>query len=315
MSFYRAAPRPFDVFEMYATKVSDRVYMLDTYAVGVPGTVSAYLVKGPKPTLVDCGYASSYASVLAGMAEVGVMPSDVRYIVPTHVHLDHAGAAGRLVKEMPNAEVVAHERGAPHLVDPTKLIESSKRVFGSAVMEHYGLPEPIPSERVTSVGKEERLDLGGGVTATLIHAPGHAPHQISVLLDDTKALLTADAVGIVYPGMKALIPTTPPPSFDPLELVSTLDRLRQTRPTELLVPHFGTRKDVEWVFTRTAELVKQWVDEVKEEWKKGRTLDEVAEKMEGEVKKDAGVNELEIYASVSVRTSVMGIMHYLDKSA
>lgn len=300
---------------MYATKVSERVYMLDTYALGVPGTVSAYLVKGPKPTLVDCGYSSSYANVLAGMAEVGVMPSDVRYVVPTHVHLDHAGAAGRLIKEMPNAEVIAHERGAPHLIDPTRLVESSKRVFGGAVMEHYGLPEPIPSGRVTPVGKEERLDLGGSLTATLIHAPGHAPHQIAVLLDDTKALLTADAVGIVYPGMKALIPTTPPPSFNPAELASTVDALRQIRPTELLVPHFGTRKDVEWIFARTTELVHRWVEQVKEEWKKGKTLDEVAEKMEVEVKKDAGVGDLEIFAKVSVRTSVMGIMHYLDKSA
>lgn len=300
---------------MYATKVSERVYMLDTYALGVPGTVGAFLVKGPKPTLVDCGYSSSYGNVLSGMAEAGVMPSEVRYVVPTHVHLDHAGAAGRLVREMPNAEVICHEKGAPHLIDPARLVESSTRVFGSAVMELYGLPEPISPERVTPVGKEEHLDLGDGLTATLIHAPGHAPHQISVLLDDTKALLTADAVGIVYPGMKALIPTTPPPSFNPRELVSTIDSLRQIEPAELLVPHFGTRKDVGWVFTRTAELVERWVEQVKEEWKKGKPLDVVAEKMEGEVKKDAGIQDLELYAKVSVRTSVMGIMHYLGKSA
>ena len=107
---------------MYAAKVSERVYILDTYALGQPGTVSAYLVKGPKPTLVDCGYASSYRSVLEGLAEVGTMPSDIRYVVPTHVHLDHAGAAGRLLKQMPNARVVAHEKSVPHLVDPTKQI-------------------------------------------------------------------------------------------------------------------------------------------------------------------------------------------------
>ncbi len=299
---------------MYATKVSERVYMLDTYALGQPGTVSAYLIQGPKPTLVDCGYSSSYQSVLAGLAEVGVMPTDVRYLVPTHVHLDHAGAAGRLVKEMPNAEVVAHERSIPHLVDPTRLVESSTQVFGKMIMDLYGTPDPIPSERTTAVGKEAHLDLGDGLTATLVHTPGHAPHQISVLLDDTKALLTADAVGIVYPGMKALIPTTPPPSFKPADLVSSIAMLRQMTPSELLVPHFGVRKDVDWVFDRTADLVQLWVNKVKVLWKEGRSLDQVTEAMESDVARDAGLPDLAIYAKVSIRTSVMGIMHYFDKN-
>ncbi len=299
---------------MYSSKVSDRVYVLDTYALGQPGTVSAYIVKGPKPALVDCGYASSYESVLMGLAEVGVMPTDVRYLVPTHVHLDHAGAAGRLLREMPNAEVVAHERSVPHLVDPTRLIESSTKVFGTAIMGLYGLPEPIPADRITAVGEETSLELGDGMSATMMHAPGHAPHQISILLDKPRAMLTADAVGIVYPGMKALIPTTPPPSFNPNELVATVGKIRQASPSELLLPHFGSRKDADWVFDRTAELVEQWVERVKELWKKGASLETVTEAMQGEVERDAGTAGLPIYAQVSVRTSVMGIMHYLEKN-
>ncbi|MDG6990469.1 MAG: MBL fold metallo-hydrolase [Nitrososphaerota archaeon] len=299
---------------MYATKVAERVYLLDTYALGVAGTVGAYLVKGPKPALVDCGYSSSYESVLAGLAEVGVMPSEVRYVIPTHVHLDHAGAAGRLLREMPNAEVVAHERALPHLEDPTRLIESSTMVFGRQIMELYGRPDPIPSGRMTAVREESRIDLGDGLTATLMHTPGHAPHQISVTLDNTGVLLTADAVGIVYPGLNALIPTTPPPSFNPSELVASVGRLRQMTPKTLLVPHFGARKDAEWVFGRTTELVSSWVTAVKEMWKQKSTLEKTSERMEETVATDAGVEELPIYAKVSVRTSVMGIMHYLDKN-
>jgi len=289
--------------------------MLDTYALGQPSTVSVFLIKGPKPTLVDCGYSSSYENVLSGLSEVGVMPSDIRYVVPTHVHLDHAGAAGRLLREMPNAEVIAHERGVPHLVDPTRLIESSTKVFGKAIMELYGTPEPIPAERITAVGKEASLDLGAGLSATLMYSPGHAPHQISVMLDQSRSLMTADSVGIVYPGLKALIPTTPPPSFDPKQLVATVGSLRQTTPSELLVPHFGTRKDVEWVFDQTAELVERWVELVRGLWKKGTSLDDASEVMEKGVLQEAGVQDLPIYAKVSVRASVMGIMHYLEKSS
>ena len=299
---------------MFATKVSERVYLLDTYALGQPGTVSAYLVKGPKPTLVDCGYASSYENVLKGLAELGTMPSDVRYIIPTHVHLDHAGAAGRLLKEMSNAQVVAHEKSVPHLVDPTRLIESSSKVFGASIMALYGLPDPIPRDRTTAVGNEASLDLGDGLSATLVHTPGHAPHQISVVLERPKVMFTADAVGIVYPGMKALIPTTPPPSFNPGELVATIGNLRQTKPSELLVPHFGARRDADWVFDRTIELVTKWVEEVKSLWKKGMSLNAATEVMLGEVAQDAGTADLPIYVQVSVRTSVMGILHFLEKN-
>ncbi len=299
---------------MYATSVSDRVYLLDTFALGQPGTVGVYLIKGPKPTLVDCGYASSYQNVLSGLAEVGVMPSDIRYMIPTHVHLDHAGAAGRLLREMPNAEVVTHEKSVKHLVDPTKLIESATKVFGEVIMRMYGDPEPISAERITAVGEEAHLDLGDGLTATLMHTPGHAPHQISMMLDDSKALLTADAVGIVYPDLKTLIPTTPPPSFKPDELVASIGALEQTTPKELLVPHYGTRKDVDWVFKTTAEKVPKWVERVRQLKNAGMSLDDVSEVMEAEVTKEAGVDELAIYAKVSVRTSVMGILHYLEKN-
>jgi glyoxylase-like metal-dependent hydrolase (beta-lactamase superfamily II) len=291
------------------------VYLIDTYALGVPGTVGAYLLKGDKPALVDCGYATSYENVLKGLAEAGVKPSEVRYVIPTHVHLDHAGAAGRLLREMPNAEVWAHEKSVPHLVDPTRLIESSTRVFGSAVMELYGLPEKIPPERVTALGEETHLDLGSGMSMTILHAPGHAPHQVSIIIDRTGAMLTADAVGIVYPGMKALIPTTPPPSFNPSELVATIRKLKQTTPKELLVPHFGVRNDSEWVFDRTSELVLCWVETVRGMWKQKVSLEHASEAMEKEVAGDAGREELPIFAKVSVRTSVMGIMHYLDKNA
>jgi glyoxylase-like metal-dependent hydrolase (beta-lactamase superfamily II) len=300
---------------LYATKVAERVYLIDTMALGQANTVSAFVIKAPKVTLVDCGYATSYQNVLAGLADVGIAPSEVRYVIPTHVHLDHAGAAGRLLKEMPNAQVISHEKGTPHLVDPSRLIESATRVFGKAIMEMYGAPEPIPSDRITSVGSEMHLELGGGVTATLVHAPGHAPHQLAVLLDSGRTLLTADAVSIAYPGMKVMIPTTPPPSFDPKTLVSTVSELAQTDPNALLIPHFGARKDSETVFEKTRQGVLDWVNVVRDLKKAGKSLDEITDEMVARITTEEGVDDIPIYAKVSIRTSAMGILVYLEKNA
>ena len=294
--------------------MGEHVYLLDTMALGQAGTVSAFVIKAPKITLVDCGYASSYENVLAGFKEIGVSPSDVAYVIPTHVHLDHAGACGRLLREMPNARVIAQERGTPHLVDPTRLIESATKVFGKAIMEMYGLPEPMAADRITSVGKETRLELGEGVTATLVHVPGHAPHQLAVMLDGGRTLLTADAVSIAYPGMKTLIPTTPPPSLDPAALFSSVDALGQTDPRTLLMPHFGVRSDARSVFEETKKGVGEWIESVRDLKKGKKGLDEITDAMVERVIASEGTDALPVYAKISVRTSVMGILHYLEKN-
>ena len=299
---------------MFATRVTERVYLLDSRPFGLPNVVGVYVVKGPKVTIVDCGYASSYGNVLAGLEEIGVSPSEVKYIIPTHVHLDHAGAAGHLLREMPNAEMIAQEKGVPHLVDPSRLIESATRIFGRAMVEMYGAPVPVDPGRITPVGEEAHLDLGGGLSATLLHTPGHAPHQVSAFLEGRKLLLTADAVGTVYPEAGILIPTTPPPSFDPDSLVRSLSNLEQTDPTKLLVPHFGARDDVDGVIGQTKSKVRQWVKDVREMRNRKQTPDQIVEAVSTEVKREAGVTDLPMYVQISVRNSVMGVIHYLEKN-
>jgi glyoxylase-like metal-dependent hydrolase (beta-lactamase superfamily II) len=236
-------------------------------------------------------------------------------LIPTHVHLDHAGAGGRLLKEMPRAKVIAQERGVPHLVDPTKLIQSATAGFGEETIRMYGAPEAIPAERITSVGEEMHIDLGG-LSLTVLHAPGHAPHQVSVYVEEEKVLISADAVGIIYPALGVLWPTTPPPSLNPPELGRTTERLAQLDARLLLAPHFGVRSDVKAVLEQTKTVTNAWIEKVREMKKRGLSLEEITEELKTEVERESGVKkeDFPLYATISIRSSVMGILRYLEKN-
>ena len=300
---------------MPVSRISDRVYMIDTLALGQPNAVAAYVLRSSKTALIDCGYASSAATVLEGLQELSIAPSDVDYVIPTHVHLDHAGSAGELMKRMSKAKLIAQERGVPHLADPTRLIQSATAVFGEKAIDAYGRPIGIDTERMTAVGEELHLQLGG-MSITAIHSPGHAPHQISVYVEEEKVLVAADAVGIVYRNIPMVIPTTPPPSLNPSELGRTTEKLAQLGATTILAPHFGVRTDVLHVLEATKTKTNEWVERVRALKSGGSSLDEVAAALKHSVAAEAGVREEDFpnYADVSIRASAMGILHYLEKN-
>ena len=202
---------------MVSSKITGRAFMIDTVGMGNSSTVAVYVVKGGRRTaVIDCGYASTYGNVMQGLRELGIEPSRVDYLIPTHLHLDHAGAAGHLLRYMPRARVIAHERAVPHLVDPTKLVESATSLFGEKLVQMYGKPLPIDKNKITAVGAESHVDLGGA-TLTTLHAPGHAPHQISVLFEEEHLLFSADAVGMVFPCVPHAAADDPSPELRPGE--------------------------------------------------------------------------------------------------
>jgi len=302
---------------MPSNKVSGRAYMIDTIGAGDSSTVAVYVVRGARKTaLVDCGFASSYGNILRGLRDLGVEPSKVDYLIPTHVHLDHAGGAGHLIKYMPKAKVIAHEKAAPHLVDPTKLVEGASALFGPKLVEMYGKPVPIDKNRVQAVGEESHLDLGGASLTTL-YAPGHAPHQISVFYEEEHLLFSADAVGIILPAFPTLLPTTPPPSLDPVKLGQTLERFRQMDPKMLLVPHFGVRKDVGLVLDRTKEETDRWIAEIRALNDRHVPQEQVVAEVRRRISAETGmpIAMFPGFVNVMVRISILGILGYLNRAS
>lgn len=276
------------------------VYTVDTELVGARGVMSAYLIDAERPALVDTGAAPAAEVVLSAMETVGIDPDELAYLLPTHVHLDHAGATGALARACPNATVLAHERGRPYLVDPERverLIASARDALGP-VADAYGEPEVVPADRCDSLGDGDAVDLGDR-TLTAIDAPGHAPHQLCFLDAETDALFAADAAGAYIEDR--LTPTTPPPSFDPEATVETVERLREYAPEHLLYGHFGARSDADDALAAYAELIPQWVEAVRE-YREGR--DDPA---------TIAADLPERWESMTVVRDVAGVLGHLDR--
>jgi glyoxylase-like metal-dependent hydrolase (beta-lactamase superfamily II) len=221
---------------------------------------AGFLVTGPQPALVEAGSQSSTGAVLAALAEAGVGARDLRWVVVSHVHLDHAGAAGDIAAAFPNATVVVHEQGAPHLADPSRLIASAARVYGPLLDSLYGRMLPVPSDRLLAAGDGLTIDVGGGRRLRMVDSPGHARHHQAILDEATGTLMVGDAVGVLLPDLGVLRPATPPPDFDLELMVSSLRRFRELRPARMVLTHFGPVGDVEATLAQAESEVRRWVD-------------------------------------------------------
>ena len=253
--------------------LGDEVFAIDTQMAGYAGITSSYLIRGSKPCLIETGTALSAPVVIDALATLGIGPGDLATVVVTHIHLDHAGGVGDIAAAYPNAQVVVHEKGARHLADPTKLVASAQRVFGSDMDRMFGVLIATPSERLVTLGEQGFVDLGDGRRLDAFHNPGHASHHVALVDSLTGDLYTGDAAGVFVPDTAEVRPATPPPDFD-LELaLDSLRRMRDARPTRLLFSHFGPVTDVELVFDQSEEELRYWDEQVSTAYHAGMDLE------------------------------------------
>jgi glyoxylase-like metal-dependent hydrolase (beta-lactamase superfamily II) len=228
-----------------------------------PGHAAAHLiVDGGRAAFVDVGTNFSVPYLLAALDELGIGRAAVEYLLLTHVHLDHAGGAGRLMQELPNAVAVLHPRGAPHMIDPSRLIAGSRAVYGERMEELYGQLVPIAAPRVLVAQDGERLRLGER-TLELIHVPGHALHHYAVVDAAHASVFSGDTFGISYRALDTaqgnfITPTTPPSQFDPEQHLASIDRMLAYRPESVYLMHFSRVTQV----ARLGELLKMQVREL-----------------------------------------------------
>jgi glyoxylase-like metal-dependent hydrolase (beta-lactamase superfamily II) len=215
-----------------------------------PGHAAAHLIVDEgRAAFVDVGTNSSVPFLLGALDELGIARAAVDYLLLTHVHLDHAGGAGALMQELPNARAVLHPRGAPHMIDPGKLIAGSQAVYGEERFRRlYGELLPIPAARVRVVADGERIALGAR-TLELIHTPGHAQHHYAVVDEAHASIFSGDTFGISYRALDTrngafITPSTVPTQFDPEQHIASIDRMLAYRPESIYLMHFSRVTDV-----------------------------------------------------------------------
>lgn len=226
-----------------------------------PGVVAMYLLQqGEQLAIIETGTANSAANILAVIKSQGFKPDDVSYIMPTHVHLDHAGGAGELMQHCQNAQLVIHPYGARHMIDPSKLIAGTIAVYGEEKFRQlYGELKPIDAQRVIEAPDNFELSLGER-RLRFIDTPGHARHHFCVYDEDSKGIFSGDTFGLCYPQLTTergpfIFPTTTPVQFDPTTLLESIDRLMALKPKQMYLTHFGSVEPTDAVVNQLKQRI------------------------------------------------------------
>lgn len=207
------------------------------------------LVDNGRVAFIDTGSNDSLANVVAALDKVGLGRDAVDYVILTHIHLDHAGGAGALMREFPNARLVVHPRGSRHMAEPSRLVAGVTAVYGKEYVDTvYGDILPIPAERIIDAHEGLTLQLGSR-ELLMIDTPGHAKHHICIVDQKAGAIFSGDMFGLSYrefdvDGRQFILPTTSPTQFDPAEMHASIDRLMSYQPTAMYLTHYAQLTDL-----------------------------------------------------------------------
>jgi glyoxylase-like metal-dependent hydrolase (beta-lactamase superfamily II) len=258
--------------------LSHGLSFVDLEFIGRPHAIASAIVQSSGGVaIVDPGPSTCLGTLELGLQKHGVQWSDVRHILLTHIHLDHAGATGTIVREHPHVGVFVHERGAPHMVDPQKLIDSASRLYGDRMDRLWGEIAPVPAANLTVLAGGERIDAGGRAFE-VAYTPGHASHHVSFLDRSSGVAFVGDTAGVrIDEGY--VLPPTPPPDIDLEKWRGSLDAIEAWSPDTVFLAHFGpvanVRPHLETLWGNLEEMatwVRQTLDDPGSDEERSRTF-------------------------------------------
>jgi glyoxylase-like metal-dependent hydrolase (beta-lactamase superfamily II) len=254
------------------TEIAPGVIQIDTLLGGWHNVTAGYVITGDAPVLVETGSQTSVPALLAALAELGLGPDDLAGVAVTHIHLDHAGGVGDVAAAFPQATVYVHEKGARHLADPTRLVNSAAQVYGDMLDSLYGRLTATDAARIHVLADGEDVVVSPTRRLTTVDSPGHAKHHLALHDSESGLLFAGDAVGVRLPDVGVLRPATPPPDFDLDQALDSLAKFADRRPSGIALAHFGLVPDPQAILEEADETLRQWAEEAERAWRAGEDI-------------------------------------------
>ncbi len=296
-------------------QIADDLFLIDVHYNRTAQVIGCYLLLGDRPALVETGPTSTLETLLDGVRQAGVDPADLQAVAVTHIHLDHAGGAGALAQRFPHLQVYVHTVGAPHLVDPARLVASAARLYGDDLHRLFGDVLPVPAERVQALNDSDAVVLGSRRLVAL-DTPGHARHH-HVFWDPAAAdLFTGDSAGVALPGSRYVRAPTPPPQLDIPAWERTLAKVRSLRPKRLLLTHFGPHTWVEDLLAQFEESLHRNLAIVREALTSGADEQAITARVRREAlrvieQRDGRGAGARYEVIMPIHQSVLGLIRYI----
>ena len=289
------------------------VIEIDTLLGGWERVTAGYLIEGDAPVLVETGSQSSVPALLKALDDLGVDANSLAGVAVTHIHLDHAGGVGDVARAFPNATVYVHEKGARHLVDPERLVNSAAQVYGELLDTLYGRLDPTPSERVHVLEDGEQIQVSSNRSLTTVDSPGHAKHHLALHDSDSGIIFVGDAVGVRLPDGGVLRPSTPPPDFDLHQALHSLQKFASRSPSGIALAHYGLVPNPDTILDEAAERLTRWAEVAERAWQNG---EDIAAALEAAFATDldgvAEVDREKLTTLNGVHSNAAGFKRWLD---
>jgi glyoxylase-like metal-dependent hydrolase (beta-lactamase superfamily II) len=243
------------------------LHLIDSLHLNTPNVICVAVLEAEDGTLVmiDCGPEIVFANTIKGLRRLGLRPEKVSHLLATHIHLDHNGGAWRWAKEF-GTMVHVHPAGAPHMVDPAKLVASATRIYGERMAELWGEIQPLPANSVAVTTDNQEIQVSD-LRLKVIETPGHAQHHNAYWFEPERILFAGDVAGVAI-GQGPVVPPCPPPDVHLEKWHESIKRVRALSPTQLLLTHFGLRQNPEAHLQELEDRLEDWAD-----WMKSRLLE------------------------------------------
>jgi len=290
------------------------IHVLDLKFLGIDHAIAAFLIESNDgPILIETGPHSTYQHLKDQVRQAGYKIEDIKHVLLTHIHLDHAGAAWALARN--GANIYVHPFGAGHLEHPFKLMESARRIYQDQMDYLWGEMNDIPADKILTPEDGSILEIGG-VRLQTLYTPGHAKHHIAWKLDDM--LFSGDVAGVKI-GTGPVVPPCPPPDINLEDWQTSIDRILDSGVKEIYLTHFGLIHDPKTHFQQLRTMLHDWGQWIKREWEKGTSLDEMTpafSKYTEQQLRELGVDDLGVKQYEAANPSwmsVAGLVRYWKK--